>query len=116
MSALLAIVPVGPCLCRFFLFCDSSPAFGLVCISRAEEMRREVSFVMSESRSTRLIIPEAQDPEIQLQFAHFGDRDSATAEWVKVHRAYHLTRSILQQTAGTSERNINLRQALNCKS
>ncbi len=59
-------------------FFDSDPTFGLVWSSRAEEVRREVVFVMPESRSTRLI-PEARDPETQLQFVYSVGKDSCTA-------------------------------------
>jgi hypothetical protein len=50
--------------------------------SRAKEVRREVGFVMPESRSTRLIgyvTPEVQNPETQTHFVHSGGRDSCTA-------------------------------------
>ncbi len=59
--------------------------FGLVWSSRAEEVRREVGFMMMpESRFTRIIgywltPPEAQDPETQPQFVYSGGRDSFAA-------------------------------------
>ncbi len=47
-----AIVPVGPCVYRFFLL---RSRFGSVWNSRVKEVRREVEFVMPELKFTRLI-------------------------------------------------------------
>ena len=63
---------------RVFIFFILRSCFCLVLSSSVKEVRREVGFVILESRSSRLT-SEAQDPETQLHFVHFVGRDSCTA-------------------------------------
>ena len=72
-----AIVPVGPCVCRFNL--------SQVLLSICLELPRKRSAKGGGIRDARvkvhpvnLLTPEAQDPETQPHFAHSGGRDFFT--------------------------------------